>query len=141
MQKHQDAVAVAGGVVINPQGQILIVSQRGNSWSLPKGHVDAGETKLAAARREIYEESGVKELTFIKELGSYCRYKIAKDPRFEDLSELKEITLFLFKTETMELCPQDSYNPEARWVTKEEVISYLTHQEDKRFFESILPML
>ncbi len=35
-----------GGVVINPAGQIMVVSQHGNSWSLPKGHVDSGEDQL-----------------------------------------------------------------------------------------------
>ena len=48
----------AGGVVLNKKGEVLVVSQRGTSWSLPKGHIDKGEDALGAAKREIYEESG-----------------------------------------------------------------------------------
>jgi ADP-ribose pyrophosphatase YjhB (NUDIX family) len=63
----------AGGVVIGKDGKVLVVSQRGKSWSLPKGHIDEGEDLLTAAKREIYEESGVNDLKFVKELGSYKR--------------------------------------------------------------------
>ena len=33
-------------------------------WGLVKGHVEPGETELETARREIYEEVGLRELTF-----------------------------------------------------------------------------
>jgi len=39
----------AGGVVINNHGRILVVSQKGTSWSLPKGHIDEGESACVAA--------------------------------------------------------------------------------------------
>ena len=59
----------AGGVVLNKNGEVLIVNQHGNSWSLPKGHIEEGEEILEAAKRETYEESGIKNLTYIKDLG------------------------------------------------------------------------
>ena len=126
----------AGGVVINSQGQVLVVSQRGKSWSLPKGHIDAGETPLAAARREIYEETGVSELELVKELGSYQRYKIGLDG--DDKAELKTMIIFLFKTPQMDLQPIDPKHPEARWVDKEQVTELLTHPKDKDFFKQVL---
>ena len=62
-------------------------------------------------RREIHEESGISQLAFIRELGSYDRYLIdgTGDP---DLTELKTITLF--GTDEMALPPIDKDNPEAR---------------------------
>ncbi|HMO49908.1 MAG TPA: NUDIX domain-containing protein [Kiritimatiellia bacterium] len=128
----------AGGVVINPQGQVLIVNQRGNSWSLPKGHVDEGEDLLAAARREIFEESGVSDLRFVSELGSFERARIGKQGG-EDTSEMKTLHFFLFITRQMTLCPQDKDNPEARWVELEEASALLTHPKDQAFFSGILP--
>lgn len=132
----------AGGVVLNEKNQVLVVSQFGTSWSLPKGHVEQGEDLRDAAVREITEESGVSDLEFIKELGSYSRYRIGKDPRFEDETELKTITLFLFRTKhTGSLSPIDPHNPEARWVEKDEVSELLTNKKDREFYERILSEL
>lgn len=126
----------AGGVVMNAQNKILVVSQWGTSWSLPKGHVETGEDLEAAARREIEEESGITELALIEELGNYQRYRIAPDGS-EDPSELKTITMFLFVTDQDILKPLDPDNPEARWVAKEEVETFLTHEKDREFWLSI----
>jgi 8-oxo-dGTP pyrophosphatase MutT (NUDIX family) len=127
----------AGGVVLNKKGEVLIVNQHGNSWSLPKGHVEQGEEILEAAKREIYEESGIKYLKLKKGLGCYTRYRIGLNT-VEDRSELKEIHMFLFNTQEMELNPVDVHNPEARWVLPEEVCTYLTHEKDKQFFRQYL---
>jgi len=133
----------AGGVVVNKEGFVLVVNQKGTSWSLPKGHVEDGENKLNAAKREIYEESGVNNLEFVKELGTYSRHKISELGTSEDKSELKIITMFLFKTnqDTKNLKPLDPENPEARWVPKEEVAALLTHSKDKKFFMGIVKEL
>ncbi len=130
----------AGGVVINKKGRVLVVNQRGTSWSLPKGHLEPGETALDAAIREIQEESGIRRLTFIKELGSYSRYKIGLLSR-EDMSELKTIHMFLFTTDEERFKLSDPNHPEAVWVRRDEVESLLTHPKDKVFFKSILGKL
>jgi ADP-ribose pyrophosphatase YjhB (NUDIX family) len=127
----------AGGVVLNPKGEVLVVNQNGNSWSLPKGHLDAGEDALSAARREIYEESGIQDLEFVTQLGSYERPRISLKGG-DDVSEIKRITLFLFRTERVRLSPIDPANPEARWVKKEEVAKLLTHPKDKEFFLGLI---
>lgn len=120
-------------MVIDAEGRVLVVSQRGTSWSLPKGHIDRGESALAAAKREIYEESGIRDLKLIRGLGTYERYKIGVDGG-DDRSELKAITMFLFRTSEKVLRPVDPDNPEARWVERSKVAPLLTHEMDKRFF-------
>ena len=126
----------AGGVVLDAEGRVLMVSQHGTSWSLPKGHVEEGESLLAAARREIYEESGVSQLELLRTLGSYSRPRLGRDGG-EDASELKTIHLFLFRTSETVLKPVDPENPEAAWVEKGRVASLLTHPKDSEFFESL----
>ncbi len=126
----------AGGVVLDAEGRVLVVSQHGTSWSLPKGHVEEGESLLAAARREIYEESGVSQLELLRPLGSYTRPRLGRDGG-EDASELKTIHLFLFRTSETALKPVDPENPEAVWVEKGRVAALLTHPKDGEFFESL----
>ncbi len=128
----------AGGVVVNHEGNILVVNQNGRSWSLPKGHIEKGEKPLATAKREILEESGVDHLVLIKELPSYTRYRLDITGS-DDLSDLKHIHMFLFTTKVLKLAPTDPENPEARWVLPHEVAALLTHPKDKEFFTSILP--
>ena len=127
----------AGGVVTR-DGLIVVVNQRGSSWSLPKGHIEKGETALEAAKREIFEEAGIRDLEFVKELGVYERRRMAKGAGKEDATELKRIHMFLFRTEQKELKPVDPDNPEARWVQKEKVCGFLTHPKDREFFKSIM---
>lgn len=131
----------AGGVVVGPHGKVLVVNQNGDSWSLPKGHIDPGEDARTAAEREIAEESGITQLTFVAELGQYQRYKIGKGGQGDDTSNLKTITMFLYKTGQTELAPTDPHNPEAKWVSPQEVAALLTHSKDRAFFESILPQI
>jgi 8-oxo-dGTP pyrophosphatase MutT (NUDIX family) len=128
----------AGGVVLGKGGRILVVSQHGSSWSLPKGHVEKGENRLDAAIREIREETGIDQLEYIKSLGRYQRYRISKDGKGDDRTELKTIYMFLFRTTQERIGPIDPENPEARWVAKDRVESLLTHPKDKEFYVSIL---
>ncbi len=126
----------AGGVVVNQKGEILVVNQNNNSWSLPKGHIEPGEDAIDAAKREIHEESGIRDLSFIQVLGVYQRPKIGLR-RPEDLSEIKKIYMYLFTTKETILKPLDPHNPVALWVKPEAVADRLTHPKDKEFFLSV----
>lgn len=127
----------AGGVVVDPHGRVAVVRQRARTWSLPKGHVEAGEDALDAARREIHEECGLADLELVRELGSYRRLGVGRG-----LPERKTITLFLFRSAEAVLSPRDPANPEARWVAPESVATMLSNPADGRFFTTqVLPLL
>ena len=125
----------AGGVV-ERNGLIMVVDQNGTSWSLPKGHIEKGEGMIDAAKREIYEETGVKDLKLIKRLGAYKRHNINEYGK-EDKKEIKTITIFLFKTNEVKLKPVDPENQKAVWIEKDKVVEILTHPKDKEFFLKI----
>ena len=129
----------AGGIIYNDKNEVVIVNQNHDSWSLPKGHVDPGESSLEAAVREIYEETGIKKPTYIRSLGKFKRYRIGLDGN-DDLSELKTIAIYLFKSNQINLQPIDPNNPEAIWVNVEEAYKLLSHKEDKSFFKKSLSL-
>jgi len=134
----------AGGVVLNEKGEVALVEQWGNSWSFPKGTREEGEDLRDTARREIAEETGLTELQFRGELGSYERYSIGKDGVGETQEwGSKKRTFFLYTTDHTELRPQDPDGEvtRARWVSLSDIPGLLTHPKDKEFFESVLPKI
>lgn len=132
----------AGGIVLNARGEVAVVRNGPGLpwWGFPKGHVDPGEKILEAAMREIKEETGIADLSLVRELGSYERYK-GKPGGGDDTSELKTIYMFLFTTTQETIAPLDPGNPEARWVRKEDVEQLLTHPLDSAFYRSVLAEL
>lgn len=132
---------LAGGVVIGPGNKIVVVSQNGDSWSLPKGHLNSGEDAEQAAIREIYEESGIQDVKVIDILGEYERSRIGLDGVGEVEDDIRRITVFLCITNQEELKPIDPENPEAQWLSIQDVADRLTHPKDKEFFYSITPKI
>jgi 8-oxo-dGTP pyrophosphatase MutT (NUDIX family) len=130
---------VAGGVVLGEDGRIVIVEQHGNSWSLPKGGVEEGESILDAARREVREETGIADLRLIQELGTFERGSLDKDGKNEDPQfPVRRRTMFLFKTEETSFKPEDVGEvTDIRWATLDEAIAALTHPKDKEFLKSV----
>lgn len=57
----QDKSLAAVVLCIAEDGKVLAVSRRDDptTWSLPGGKVDPGESPMAAATRELYEETGL----------------------------------------------------------------------------------
>ncbi|GAA4641905.1 NUDIX hydrolase [Gordonia humi] len=56
-------VLAAGAAIVDDDGRVLLV-QRGHDpekghWSVPGGHVEDGESFAEAARREVWEETGL----------------------------------------------------------------------------------
>ena len=70
----------AGGIVFrrNEKGQIeiLLIQDAKDRWTIPKGHIEEGETAQQTARREIGEEAGLKEVDVLGWLGKiHFRYR------------------------------------------------------------------
>jgi 8-oxo-dGTP pyrophosphatase MutT (NUDIX family) len=57
----------AGGIVYDPVKRAVLLVQRKDNLRIgtPKGHCEAGETLLAAAKREIAEETGVADMKYL----------------------------------------------------------------------------
>ena len=69
----------AGGVVFRrgEKGvEILLIQDAKDRWTIPKGHIEEGETAQQTARREIGEEAGLKDVDILGWLGKiHFRYR------------------------------------------------------------------
>ncbi|MBR6964843.1 NUDIX domain-containing protein [Candidatus Saccharibacteria bacterium] len=49
--------------------EILLIQDSKERWTIPKGHIEPGETAKMTARREIEEETGLKNVSILSWLG------------------------------------------------------------------------
>ncbi|GEM_PF-1435311 len=134
--------ACAGGVVVRRDGDRYWVAverevglDRGDYWFIPKGHMDSGETLEEAARREIFEETGISDLSFQRFLMKTERNSFIGD-------EWKNMYYFLYTTTQTELGPTAiDKEHEAKWVDlfQDEPISMFEEQE--RVFQMVREIL
>jgi tRNA nucleotidyltransferase (CCA-adding enzyme) len=124
----------AGGIILNEEGEVALVQNRKGKWGFPKGHLEDKETPLMAARREIYEEAGIEDLSMVKRLGLLEHVKPGH-PEYQDTGGVKYILMYLFKSTQEQVGPTDEEITRAEWVPLDQVLDLLHYAEDKRFFQ------
>ena len=70
-----------GIVVLNKNNQVFVAKRIDNSknfWQMPQGGVDKNEDYLAAAYRELEEETSIKNVDLVKELDELISYDLPK---------------------------------------------------------------
>lgn len=70
----------AGGIVFRRNKkneiEILLIQDAKDRWTIPKGHIEDGETAQATAKREIGEEAGLTDVDVLGWLGKiHFRYR------------------------------------------------------------------
>ena len=68
-----------GIVVLNKANKVFVakrIDNPKNFWQMPQGGVDQGEDFLAAAHRELEEETSIKNVKLIKELDGFITYSL-----------------------------------------------------------------
>ncbi len=91
--------------------------------SLPKGHIEEGETPYECALREIKEETNLNV-----DLDTTFSYTITYSPK-EGVS--KDVTFYLATVKNEELIPQLSEVSSLEWMEIKKAIEAVTFQTDK----------
>ena len=109
--------------------EILILKHRlGGHWSFPKGHVEARETEVQTALREVKEETGLS----IRLLDGF-RKQVNYSPR---PGVDKSVVYFLGFAEDSRTTMQEEEVSEIRWVNINEAQKYLSYNNDKLLLQS-----
>ena len=121
--------ATAGGVIyrFSKAGglEILLVADHFDRWTIPKGHIEEGETAQEAAIREIGEEAGVYQLDPICWLGKiHFRY------RRENILVLMSTQIYLFKAlgDTDQIKKEDWMNG-IKWFSYDEAVNAIAYRD------------
>ncbi len=118
--KHFKLVKTGGGLIKNDADEILLIFRRGK-WDLPKGKMDADETLVECAVREVKEETGLKKIKTGKEIEITYHTYVEYGKHI-----LKESHWFLMNAKKSEpLIPQTEEDiTDIRWVKKEDLKNY-----------------
>ncbi len=111
-------IEAAGGLVFNQKQEVLVIFRR-QSWDLPKGKIDDGETPENAAIREVQEETGLHTIELgVHLIDTYHTY-VQKGERI-----LKKTYWYKMTTTETALTPQYSEDiEEAKWVDLPQFLS------------------
>jgi len=121
--------ATAGGVIfrVTRAGdlEILLVADHFDRWTIPKGHIEEGETAQETAIREIGEEAGVHELEPICWLGKiHFRY------RRQNTLVLMSTQIYLFKAlgDTNDIQKEEWMNG-IKWFPFDEAVDIIAYED------------
>ena len=93
-------------------------------WGLTKGHVEPGETELETAKREIYEEVGLNDLTFWPDF----RAEILYQPR---PGRTKLVVFFLAEANDDTITFHFAEQVDHRWLPAQDMLTQLTYESDR----------
>ena len=132
--KRVDEVS-AGGLVIDTTGTMgLLIGRYDHKdasgkrvlWSLPKGHIEEGETPEQAAIREVAEETGITS-SITKSLGVIDFWFMAGGKRIH-----KTVHHFMFTEVGGTLLAQESEVDEVSWFPLSEIVERLAYPDEKK---------
>jgi len=102
---------------------LLIRSRRDRSWGFPKGHLLEGEELLNGAMRELWEETGIREVTLVPGFTEHVTYRVNRGGRFRQ----KTVTYFLGRVETPAVRLSEEHSKH-RWAVVEDARKILTFE-------------
>ncbi|MGH3867770.1 MAG: NUDIX hydrolase [Pseudonocardiaceae bacterium] len=139
-QMRTVAETSAGGLVVDTKtGRAAVIGRldrRGRLlWSLPKGHVEQGETVEQAAVREVAEETGI-DSAVVAALGNIDYWFVTEDRRVH-----KTVHHFLLRAVGGELSDADVEVTEVAWVPLADLPARLAYADERRLVQRAATML
>lgn len=132
----------AGGLVVRRSGDLCEVAliarydrRHRLVWSLPKGHVEQGETVEEAALREVTEETGITA-AIVAPLGVIDFWFAVEDRRIH-----KTVHHFLMRYLSGEINDDDVEVVDVAWVRFDDVSSRLAYRDERRLVAKARGML
>jgi len=102
----------------------------GEYWDLPKGHIKKGEKEIETVRREVEEETGLKDIEFLEGFKEWIKYFF----KFKEKNILKFVTFYLAETKEEDI--KISFEHLGfEWLSYEKAIKKLTFKNAKEMLK------
>lgn len=109
---------------------LVIRHKNGGHWAFPKGHVEKGETEEETAKREIWEETGLK-VTLSKKFRKVVTY--SPKPRV-----MKDVVYFAAQPSGGRLVHQEAEVEDMCWATLAQAMKLVTYENDREVLRAFI---
>ena len=133
----------AGAVVFRKEDSkayYLLLHYEAGHWGFPKGHIEEKEEEKETVKREVAEETGIKDIKIINGFKEYVKYFFRKSYNLKK-SEKKEapwvfkiVTFYLAETKTEEVKISFEH-VNYKWLSYEQAIKKLTFKTAKEILK------
>lgn len=139
IENKQETVICAGIIPISYIGRkVLMVRHPEGHWGFPKGHVEFDETEITAAKRELFEETGIS-LNFVLDTEKY-KYTIVYLCRENGKIIKKKVTFFLGVTCITDVVLEPNFK-EYKWILLEDLDKMNLFEQYKQLLIKISPLI
>ncbi len=114
----------------------LVVLHKGGHWAFPKGHKKTNENDLDTAKRELYEETGIKNIKLENEKEFFEFYSFEKDGKKHD----KQVKYFIgFVSDTNKKITNEFKHEikQIKWLNYSEALSTITFKESQNLLNEV----
>ena len=115
-----------GIIVLNSQNKVFVGKRKdnpGDKWQMPQGGVDKGENYITAMKRELLEETGIKNIEIIKEIDKIYQYELPQNlvgiiwkGKYRGQKQKWFITRFLGKEKEINLNTKHAEFIDWKWI-------------------------
>ena len=122
--------------MLNAQNKVLVVFKKMTRvWEYPQGTREVNEDPLETLKREVAEETNIKNFRLVKDFCKKTYYRFSRDKELFD----KTVTYFLGMTnEEVKLSEE---HEQYRWCSFEEANRLFRHENHKKVLEAVVKRL
>jgi 8-oxo-dGTP pyrophosphatase MutT (NUDIX family) len=110
----------------------LLLHYTSGHWDFPKGNIEYDEDEVQAAYREIFEETGIQNVYFLKGFRKKIQYRYRRGHKLIR----KEVIFYLGITDIREIILSDEHIGYA-WKDYNEAINQLTYKSAKNLLTEV----
>ena len=139
-----------GAIVLNNENKVFVGKRKDNpidKWQMPQGGVNEGEELIEAMKRELKEETGIKNIRILKEINGWSEYELPANllgkiwrGKYRGQKQKWFIVRFIGKDDEINLNTGRPEFIEWQWIDVERLTGVIVDFK-KKVYQELLPKI